>query len=224
VTSDRPPAPARTEPVRAPGMRRGSTQPVERWAVWNVDGIISHALGWHFREQPLPDYGVDAQAEVVADEELVTGRLVALQIKGGDSWFGEPADEWLGHSLPVVFVIVDTGGKAFWQVVTPATVRETPKGFALVIPCNQPFDVTARDKLLAIAGRSTGLVESIPAFYAVLPTNAVSPLSRAADNDRLASARLAERLASGRVPCGCRKRDGTPMTYGRHWPRRSATS
>src|ERR1700676_2448513 len=149
-------------------MRRGSTQPAERWGVWNVDGIVTHALGWHFREQPLPDYGVDAQAEVVADDELVTGRLVALQIKGGDSWFGELADGgwvfressdhlayWLGHSLPVVVVIVDTGGKAFWQVVTPATVRETPKGFALVIPRNQPFDVTARDKLLAIAGRST---------------------------------------------------------------------
>ncbi len=83
MTSDSPRGPAGAELERALGMRRGSTQPAERWGVWNVDGIVTHALGWHFREQPLPDYGVDAQAEVVADDELVTGRLVASADQGG---------------------------------------------------------------------------------------------------------------------------------------------
>src|SRR5260370_41326552 len=79
-------------------MRRGSTQPAERWGGWNVDGIVTHALGWHFREQPLPAYGVGAQAEAAPDAKLVTGRLVGLQIKRGDSWFGELAHG--GRAVP----------------------------------------------------------------------------------------------------------------------------
>jgi len=193
-------------------MRRGDTQPPERHAVWVVDGIISHKLGWFFREQFLMDHGVDAQAEVVANDDLVTGQLLAFQIKGGNSWFGEAADDgwvfrgnsnhlayWLGHSLPVVVVLVDEDSNAFWQQVSPATVRETSKGFALVIPRSQPLDATARDKLLAVAGRSKGLTASLPDFYAVLPPGAVRSLRRAADTDRLAAARLAERLVTGRA-------------------------
>ena len=137
-------------------MRRGDTQDPERHAVWVVDGAIQK-LGWFFREQFLMDYSIDAQAEVVADDDLVTGQLLAMQIKGGKSWFDEATDDgwtfrsnsnhlayWLGHSLPVVVVIVDDDGNAFWEQVTPSTVRETPKGFALEIPRGQPLDATAR--------------------------------------------------------------------------------
>ena len=34
--------------------------------------------------------------------------------------------------LTVVVVFVDDDGNAFWQQISPGTVRETPKGFALV--------------------------------------------------------------------------------------------
>ncbi len=87
---------------------------------------------------------------------------------------------WLGHSLPVIVVIVDDDGNAFWEQVTPATASETAKGFALKIPRSQPLDATARDKLLAVAGRSKGLAASLPDFYAVLPPAAVGALERAA--------------------------------------------
>ena len=193
-------------------MRRGDTQDPERYGVWVVDGIISRKLGWFFREQFLMDYGIDAQAEVVADDDLVTGQLLALQIKGGNSWFSKPYDGgwsfyggsnhlayWLGHSLPVIVVIVDDDGNAFWEQVTPATARETPQGFALKIPRSQPLDATARDRLLTVAGRSKGLTASLPDFYAVLPPAAVGSLERAAGTDRLAAARLAERLTTGRA-------------------------
>jgi hypothetical protein len=194
---------------QAPGMRRGDTQDPERHGVWVVDGAIQR-LGWFFREQFLMDYGIDAQAEVVADDDRVAGQLLAMQIKGGNSWFSKPYDGgwtfygdsnhlayWLGHSLPVV-VIVNDDGNAFWEQVTSATARETPQGFALKIPSSQPLDKTARDKLLAVAGRSKGLTASLPDFYAVLPPAAVGPLERATGTDRLAAARLAERLAAGR--------------------------
>lgn len=196
---------------QAPGMRRGDTQKPERHGVWVVDGAIQK-LGWFFREQPILDYGIDAQAEVVADDDLVTGQLLALQIKGGNSWFSKPYNGgwtfygdsnhlayWLGHSLPVIVVIVDDDDNAFWEQVTTSTTSETSEGFALKIPRSQPLDATTRDKLLAVAGRSKGLAASLPDFYAVLPPTAVVTLERAAGADRLAAARLAERLASGRV-------------------------
>ena len=44
--------------------------------------------GYIFREQPISDYGIDAQIEVV-EGEIVTGELIALQIKTGTSWFQE---------------------------------------------------------------------------------------------------------------------------------------
>ena len=195
---------------QAPGMRRGDTQKPERHGVWVVDGAIQK-LGWFFREQPILDYGIDAQAEVVAADDLVTGQLLALQIKGGNSWFSKPYNGgwtfygdsnhlayWLGHSLPVVVVIVNDDDNAFWEQVTPSTTSETPEGFALKIPSSQPLDATAREKLLAVAGRSKGLTASLPDFYAVLPPAAVGPLERAAGTGRLAAARLAERLAAGR--------------------------
>lgn len=43
-------------------------------------------VGYIFREQQTDDYGIDAQIEIVAGG-LVTGKLIALQIKTGPSWF-----------------------------------------------------------------------------------------------------------------------------------------
>ncbi len=115
MAGTRPPAPG-GRGRRAPGMRRGRTQQAEDWAVRRVNDVVDD-LKW-FLPQPLLDFGVDAQAEIVADDDLVAGRLLGLQIKGGDSWFSHPErDEgwvfrenndhlayWLGYSLPVIGV------------------------------------------------------------------------------------------------------------------------
>jgi hypothetical protein len=197
-------------------MRRGPTQRAEDWAVRRVNDVVADDLQWFFGREPLPDYGVDAQAEVVADDDLVTGRLLGLQIKGGDSYFSEPKGEegwvfrdnndhlayWLGHSLPILVVLVDSQRQAFWQVITTKTIEEHGEGFSLLVPRGQPFDGTAKEALLALAGRRDGLVDQLPSYYAVLPPAAVRPLRRAELTDRLATARLAERLADGRGSAG----------------------
>ncbi len=201
---------------RALGMRRAATASIERAGVRHVDGIVSNDLGWLFREQPLHDYGIDAQVEVVTDDDLVTGRLLGLQIKSGDSQFVEiKSDEgwvfrdrsdhlayWLGHSLPVVIVIVDPGVTAYWQIISTRTVVETKRGFRITIPLSQPFDITARERLLELAGRPEGPLESLPKYYTKLPPDTVGPLRRAEQIDRLAAARLAERLVDGRASPG----------------------
>jgi hypothetical protein len=63
---------------KAPGMLRADTQQAEGWAVRRVNDVVADDLKWFFRAEPLFDYGVDAQAEVVADDALVTGRLPGL--------------------------------------------------------------------------------------------------------------------------------------------------
>jgi len=197
---------------RGPGMYRGQSTGPERAAVVHVDRIVTNELGWFFREQPVLDYGIDAQAEVVDDDDdLITSRLLGLQIKGGDSQFAEPtaggwkfrSDSahlayWLGSTLPVIIIIV-SGSSAYWQVVNPKTVRENGNRFWLLVPRNQPFDAQARGQLRLLAGRSAGLVDSLPDFYASLPGDAVATLRQAEERDRLGTARLAERLATGRT-------------------------
>jgi hypothetical protein len=193
-------------------MRRGKTHHAEEWAVRRVNDVVADELRWVFRPERLPDYGVDAQAEVVADDDLVTGRNIGLQIKGGDSYFGRPKGSegwifrdsndhlayWLGHSLPIIVVMVNDNREAYWQVITPKTVTERKKTFTILVPRGQKFDATARESLLALAGRRDGLLESLPVSYAVLPPAAARPMRRAEDADLLATARLADRLAAGR--------------------------
>jgi hypothetical protein len=91
-----------------------------RIGVHGVGRLVHRELGWKFREQHESDVGVDALVEIV-ERERATGRLLALQIKAGRSWFREPApspgwvfrgprrhlDYWLGHDLPVLVVLYD---------------------------------------------------------------------------------------------------------------------
>jgi hypothetical protein len=197
---------------RAPGMRRRETQRPEDRAVRRVNDVVADDLQWNFGREPLPDYGVDALAEVVADDDLVTGRLIGLQIKGGDSYFDEPRGAegwvfredndhlayWLCHSLPILVVLVNSARQAFWQVITSRTVTEHVKGFSILVPRSQPFDGSAREELLALVGRRDGLLEQFPAYLSALPPAVAPPLRRAEAADRPAAARLAERLADGR--------------------------
>ena len=43
-------------------------------------------MGWFFREQTVSDFGIDAQVEIEECDKPV-GRLIALQIKSGQSYF-----------------------------------------------------------------------------------------------------------------------------------------
>jgi len=118
---------------------------------------VEKALDWLFREQPTEDYGIDAHAEVV-DGEMVRGRLLALQIKSGLSWFREsgpggwwfrPDTEhvqyWMNHSLPVVVVLYHPETeRCYWQLVNRKTLVETSTGgWKLLMPEAQVLDETA---------------------------------------------------------------------------------
>ncbi|WP_422750512.1 DUF4365 domain-containing protein [Micromonospora sp. WMMD1219] len=122
---------------------------------------VEDELGWLFRDQPTEDYGIDAQAEVV-DGENVRGRLLALQIKSGMSWFKEAGPEgwwfrpdaehvayWLNHSLPVLVVLYHPEtGRCHWQFVNRKTLQETSTAsWKLLVPEAQVLDASARKTL-----------------------------------------------------------------------------
>jgi len=194
-------------------MRRAAGHAVDATSVGIVGRIVEDGLGWIFTRSEAREYGIDGYAEVVTGG-IVTGRLLALQIKGGPYQFRRAERDgsgwqfwasndhlhyWLGYALPVLVILVrPDDGAAFWQVIRPETVRENPKGFTMTVPAAQRLDASAAGPLTAIATADRGLMESFPEHCAVLPPAAARILSRAWDTDALPAARLAGKLAAGR--------------------------
>lgn len=103
--------------------------------------------GYIFREQPISDYGIDAQIEVV-EGETVTGKLIALQIKTGASWFQESTEDgyvfrggnehlkyWIEHSLPVLIILHNPDTNiSFWQAIKTENVIPTNKAWKIIVP------------------------------------------------------------------------------------------
>ncbi|MBQ1049225.1 DUF4365 domain-containing protein [Micromonospora sp. C51] len=118
---------------------------------------VQETLGWIFRDQLDEDYGIDAHVEVV-DGRDVRGRLLALQIKSGGSWFREKATDgwwyrpdpdhvryWTNHALPVVVVLYNPAtAVCHWQLVSEATLqRTTSDGWKIRVPEANVLDETA---------------------------------------------------------------------------------
>lgn len=136
-----------------------------------VKRIVNGSLGWLFREQLHSDVGIDAQIEPVLDERA-SGRLIAVQIKSGPSYFRErnssdivfrPDDAhvryWLQHSLPVIVVLVDTEtDSAYWQSVTRDTVVSTGVGWKVLVPVGQTL-TAGRTALEALSAGDPYMLE-----------------------------------------------------------------
>jgi Domain of unknown function (DUF4365) len=200
---------------RPPGMYRAAEHRVGDSALGAVDRIFSDELGWMFTRNEVREYGIDGHVQAVRGDGLITGRMLATQVKAGASRFRRLGTDgsgwefwsdskhlhyWLGYHMPVLVILVRPGdGAAFWQVIRPSTVTEHAKGFTMVIPSSQRLDASAGEQLLAIAVNERGLLESFPAHCPVLPPSAVQVLERAREADPLPAARLAEKLATGRA-------------------------
>ena len=129
---------------------------LERIGVSAIEVIFLNEFGWLFREQAVSDYGVDAQVEVVENNEP-TGKLIALQIKTGASYFrpkgsdfvfyGElrHLDYWSRHSLPVFLVLHDPERKlTLWQKVERRLANVTDKGWSIMVPAGNVLDASAK--------------------------------------------------------------------------------
>jgi hypothetical protein len=141
----------------------GTYSSTERVGVTEVARIVVSDLGWIFREQPIVDMGIDAQIELVANDNTATGQLIGVQIKTGAGNFHETPDAyvyygdtdhldyWTGHSLPVILVAhFPETGDTLWAVVSESAVERTKKGWKLAIPKTSNFGGDAREILAAV--------------------------------------------------------------------------
>ncbi|MFE2998029.1 DUF4365 domain-containing protein [Nocardia sp. NPDC059246] len=145
-----------------------STDDTGQMGEWGVGLLVIRELRWKYREQKGADYGIDAQVEVC--EGRPDGRLFAVQVKAGRSWFSEQSTTprgwmfrprarhvkyWLSHTLPVLVVLYDVEQeRAYWQHIAPENVARTSGGgYKVLIPQRNRLDHTAKDALLAVLHR-----------------------------------------------------------------------
>jgi hypothetical protein len=134
-----------------------------RAAVLAVEQAFVSELGWYPREPPAPDYGIDLYVEAAVDG-VPNGRMLGVQIKGGDSFFTEVIDEqvifrgeqrhleyWLGHSLPVILALHDPDSRTVvWQRVAEHLVETTGKGWKLAVPLVNRLDAHSAGALVEL--------------------------------------------------------------------------
>ncbi len=137
----------------------------------NLVGTAIADLGHIFRENERRDFGIDGQIEIVTDSQdkrYASGRLVAVQIKSGTSYFAQETEDcfihycslahanyWLGHSLPVVVILCNTiSGTCYWAQVTATSVQKTDHGAKVKVPKGNALEF-ASNALVAMAAAST---------------------------------------------------------------------
>ncbi|MBB2924011.1 DUF4365 domain-containing protein [Cellulomonas cellasea] len=176
-----------------------------------LGAIVADDLGWLFREQHVSDQGIDAHVEV-AENESGTGRLVALQIKSGKSWFREKIPGgwvfrltdrerrlWLGHALPVIVVLVDTKTKtAYWERITATTVVSTGKRYKILVPDRQTVSEAAVEWNHIASGIELRALERYELNLTYLPPSARKPIEEHFATSKLDVSVLAMHLAQGR--------------------------
>ena len=130
-------------------------------------GVAFQKIGFMFREQPIGDYGIDAIIET-RDDKYLSGKLIAVQIKSGDSYFKEQKDNcviyrgdikhyyyWLNHSLPVIIVLSSpTTGELIWECVNKQTAKRCQEGWKISIPRKQTIP-TSKEMLYDLANKQS---------------------------------------------------------------------
>lgn len=178
--------------------------------------IILKSLGWAFRVQANSDEGIDAQVEVKEDGRT-TGRLLALQIKGGPSHFRKlksgdwafyfeerQARLWLGHALPVIIVLVDIESEtAYWQRIDESTVERTKTRYRVIVRRDQLVGTAAQQWSTFASGLETRAEARYEFALDYLPPSARKLIRQLRTRAPSASALLALHLSEGRTnPAG----------------------
>lgn len=131
----------------------------ERIGVSKVQLIVYEKLNWIFREQPIDDYGIDAHIEL-KDDNYATGKLIAVQIKSGESYFKNESNNeiiyyidekhlkyWKSNILPVIIILYNPKTEeCIWEYI--GKIKEKNK---IHICKSHRFNENAKDELLKIA-------------------------------------------------------------------------
>jgi len=121
-------------------------------------------IRWIFREQYIDDNGIDAHIEMILADRP-NGRLIALQIKSGASYFSDKNDNgyvyrgdqkhldyWLEHSLPVLIILADVNNNiVYYERITSTNTTSTGKGWKVTIPFSNILNESSIENLRDIA-------------------------------------------------------------------------
>jgi hypothetical protein len=132
-----------------------------------VETYIHETFGWLFREVAKDDLGIDGLVEVIGDDRKVRGRIFAVQIKCGHSFFKEERRDgyvyrgslehlnyWVDYSLPVVLVLCNPDTRiCYWAEITPGAVERHQKGWSIVVPRTQMLTAECEANLRGVVRR-----------------------------------------------------------------------
>lgn len=173
--------------------------------------VVKQRLKWLFRRQLESDYGIDAHVEIA--DPNATGLLLALQIKSGKSAFRRKRETgwefpvearhgryWLGHSLPVLLVLVDLETQTpYWQWINAETLTPAGQGFKVLVPAAQTI-ASAKDRWRSLARQYFDRTQrSVDANMSALPHSVAASFELLGAKDAVATALLAAELASYRA-------------------------
>jgi hypothetical protein len=177
-----------------------------------VGTLFNYELQWIFRGLRESDFGIDGQVEPVLGGHP-SGRVMAVQIKAGPSWFAEenPAKDgwvfredtlrlreyWLNYADPVLLVLYNPATHtAYWQHITQETAVVTGKGFKVAVPASQRVHASSYRALAKLARQAPpdGLTE----LLRELPTGCGNWLLACDETDPALARRLTTTLVEGR--------------------------
>ena len=138
------------------------------------NGILAVAmelnrLGLIWRETPMADVGIDGQVEFVDDAGNATGRLLAVQVKSGPSYFHNHGNEWHFYPdskhrfywerfpIPVIVALYDPADRSTYWADARLALRspETASEKYIAIPKRNRLQDSSREALFSSTGATT---------------------------------------------------------------------
>lgn len=124
------------------------------------------SLGWMWREQPLLDCGIDGHIEI-CEKNKPTGRLIAVQSKGGESYFYRGKNGkltlslklkhisyWIDYALPIIVIgYLPSEQIAYWIYIqdyidrNPDLLNLQQETIRIPIPSLNIFDIESKQLL-----------------------------------------------------------------------------
>ena len=112
------------------------------------------------------DFGIDGYIEIVTEEGFVTGQIIGVQIKCGDSFFktktktgftfygeNKHLNYYSNAPFPIIIVICEpTSRKCYWQVFSLERTEKTKTSWKLNIPKRNVLSGSSRASLLSLVG------------------------------------------------------------------------
>lgn len=184
---------------------------VERLAVALVQTAVID-MGCLFREQAISDQGIDAHVETTDAIGAGSGRLLALQVKGGRSFFREPTEGgwwfrfserhaklWLRHSLPVVVVLVDTDTRvSYWREISPDSIESTGTNWKVEVLRSNTLDLAMAEWTELVDRKSIVAIDSSDNALETLPPRVVKVVRKLRHQSGADAQSLAAYLSEGR--------------------------